>query len=642
MGRGDRGGVPTGISKEITVTVISRVYGVQIDNVPSADLAARYTIGGYKYDELGNMVANSYKLNVNTFYSVDGSGTATAQDLVYTLSDTSKASVLIDQTGVYLVPQGTGEVAVTFAWLGNQSFGTNYTATVTLNVVRNGVEVNNAPDLVTATKAGVEVVLTDDIMLGTDKDGNVLDIATRRSMLGSMKSTYNIEWYKHGGNDMSEADAYVKYVLEFKDDVYGNGHFINAEYFTNAKDGTGAPLLYKGPLFLVSMGIYASVAGQDNIAFLIRTDGVTLYGVNLLGCSDESLSSENGDNDLAMLNLVGNVLEVNADADLVNCRIRNGRNVVRVYGGNRDGNKYFIDSLSENQNGIAEEDRIKVRIEGCIISQGREFLVKVGANRALRASIAAGGQEPDLVDQNGNPYSVQTNNYLNDEYFYQHYVMTDVTLKDSVLETSGLFAIGVEANFAGGMLYKDMDSIISGTEEWLGCGGTSFASILRFEGDVKIYDWKDISLVDSSTLIESQSSGGISEWLKLNISAMIQHVQQTNSQTYGSITANIDGKTYVHGGMAIYGGGKNYAQISFENMSTALSDFAQYNINITVLADSSDAILNKQGSLLPTAAGSQDFRFYMYDANSANSYAKQVNDGQIGAKYNGVKSTNVF
>ena len=479
-------------------------------------------------------------------------------------------------------------------------------------------------------------------MLGTDKAGNVLDIATRRNMLGSMKSTYNIEWYKHGGNGMSEADAYVKYVLEFKDDVYGNGHFINAEHFTNAKDGTGTPLLYKGPLFLVSMGIYASVAGQDNIAFLIRTDGVTLYGVNLLGCSDESLLSDSGESDLAKLNLVGNVLEVNADADIVNCRIRNGRNVVRVYGGNRDGNKYFIESLSENQNGVSTEERINVRIEGCVISQGREFLLKVGANRALRASMAAGGQEPDLLDQNSNPYAVQTNNYINDEYFYQHYVMTDVTLKDSVLETSGLFGIGVEANFAGGMLYKDIDTTIGGTEEWMGCGGTSFASILRFEGDVRIYDWKDISLVDSSTLIESQSSGGISEWLKLNISAMIQHVQQADSAKYGKIIVDVDGRNFVHGGMAIYGGGKNYAQISFEKMSATVSDFEQYDINISVLASSSDSILNKQGSLLPTAAGSQDFRFYMYDGGSDFSYSKQVLDAQTGVKYDGVKKINVL
>ncbi|MFQ7036250.1 MAG: hypothetical protein ACLRTQ_11580, partial [Candidatus Borkfalkia sp.] len=125
----------------------------------------------------------------------------------------------------------------------------------------------------------------------------------------------------------------------------------------------------------------------------------------------------------------------------MNCCICNGRNVVRAYGGNRDGSD-FIDSLSENKG--AENERIDVRIEGCVISQGREFLLKIGANRALRASKALSSDvaaciEPNLLDENGNAYRAQSNQYLNDEYFYKTYVMTDVVLKDSVLETSGLF-----------------------------------------------------------------------------------------------------------------------------------------------------------------------------------------------------------
>ncbi|MCH5163784.1 MAG: hypothetical protein J1F36_02075 [Clostridiales bacterium] len=633
-----RDGAPTGLVKEVSVSVISRVYGVQIVNNLSADLAARYTVGGLKYDKLGKIEQNKYLLDVRTFYEAsgnsEGEGISGVSDLDYSILG-SNATLSIDEDKVWLTPQGTGAVTVSFSWKGNATFGTNYTSAVTLNVVRNGVEVSTSSELIKAANDGMEIVLTDDIMLGTDDSGEVLPIDVRRNMLGKCKSTYNIEWYVGSG---SESDAYVNYVLEFKDNVYGNGHFINAEYFTNALDAYGVPQLYRGPLKFVSLGDVASVAGQDNCAFLIRTDGVKLYGVNLLGCSDESLRGEMG-NDLSKLNNVGTVLEVNASAEIVNCRIKNGRNVVRAYGGNQSGDKYFIDSLSDN-NG-ADGERINVKIEGCIISQGREFLLKVGANRALRASKdVVGTVEPDLLDANGKPYLCQTNNYLNDKFFYNSYVMTDITLKDSVLETSGLFAIGMESNFSGTMLYKGLESPIGGTEAWVGTGGTSFASVLRLEGDVRLYDWKDISLVDSSTLIES-SAGAIKDWLRLDVSAMIDFVQSNNPK-YQDIIKNVDGKKYVHGGIAIYGGGKNYCQISTDNLDASLSDFTRYNINISTLEGSDNSSLQSQGQLLPGAAGKQDFVFYMYNADSANSYEKQLNDGEVGGKYSGIKPLSAF
>ena len=158
------------------------------------------------------------------------------------------------------------------------------------------------------------------------------------------------------------------YVIEFKNDVYGNGYSLNAEYFTNAQDGSGTPLLYRGPLDFVSFGEVADVAAQDNISYLVRTDGVTLYNVVLLGCGDSSLE-EDGQYKLENLNNIGTVLEVNADCDILNCRVRNGRTVVRAYGGNRDGENYFIESLSQNKG--CDGERINVRIEGCILSQGR-------------------------------------------------------------------------------------------------------------------------------------------------------------------------------------------------------------------------------------------------------------------------------
>jgi len=104
-------------------------------------------------------------------------------------------------------------------------------ATVTFNVAHRAVQVQTSAQLFKETKAGKAVVLGKNIKLGTNAAGEVLPLSERESMLGKMKSTYNIEFYK---NTNAEENAYVKYVLEFKNDVYGNGYSIDAEYFTNA------------------------------------------------------------------------------------------------------------------------------------------------------------------------------------------------------------------------------------------------------------------------------------------------------------------------------------------------------------------------------------------------------------------------
>lgn len=614
---------------EIDITVVNDVTSVSITNGAGTGLANDFTVPGRMYSG-GSLAEYSFALGVKTYrntQAVDGLG-----DMQVTISDPSVA--LLENIGgdLVLTAKGTGSVTISLSWAGNQSFGRNVAASVTLNVVEDGVLCSTGAQVFAAAEAGYPIVLSADIMLGEEyKD----DVSALKAQLGTMKSTYNTEFYKNMGR---ESEANVNYVIEFKNDVYGNGHTINAEYFTNAKDGTGQPLLYRGPLDFVSLGETASVAAQDNIAYLVRTDGVTLYNVTLLGCSDESLY-EDEQYKLEKLNNVGTVLEVNADVNIINCRVRNGRTVVRVYGGNRDGEHYFIESLAQNTGCDAE--RAEVRIEGCIISQGREFLLKIGANRALRAN-AANGEEPDLTAANGTAYSPQTNNYLNDAYFYRMYVLTDVTLKDSVFETSGLFTVGLESNFAGPVLAQNSSESGINFQGWPGTGGTSFASVLRVEGDVRLYDWKDVSLIDSSTLIEVAAGSDAAARFSLDIGAMLQFARQEYPEKYGDVMTEYGDTSVVHGGIAVYGGGKNYSQVDLSGISGGLSDFSEYLVNIGILAQSDDPVMADQGTVLPLAAGTQDFRFYMYGADSANSYAKQLADAESGVKYAGISRPGAF
>ena len=620
---------------EITVESVQTVTSVQITNKTDLGLAKRTAVGQYVYDASGALTEYVYVIGVNTYrYTelVDA-----IADFDVTLSDDSAASVEVKDGNVLLRVKRSAEVTVTISWSGNDTFARNIKTSLTIDIVKDGVNVYTSDEIFKACAARAPVVLGADIMLGTRADGSVYSLDERKAMLGSMKSTYNTEYYK---NTAQEAKAFVKYVLEFRNDVFGNGYSINAEYFTHAVDGAGVPQIFTGPLFFVSYGEIASVAGQDNIAFLVRTDGVTLHNVTLLGCNDESLYDD-GEYKLENLNNVGTTLEINASVNLLNCRVRNGRNVVRVYGGNRNGNAYFIESLSANKG--CDDERITVRIESSIISQGREFLVKEGANRALRASKSLSSVlkecvEPDLKDAYGNPYKVQTNDYLNDEYFYKMYVMTDLTIADSVLETSGLFAVGVESNFSGDVLYKDSGSDLGvNFQGWSGSGGTSFASVLRLKGDVRIYDWKKLNLIDSSTLIDSNRKE-----FKFDISAILDFVCGKYPDRYGDLLTETGGESVVHGGIAFYGGGKNYSQLDLTQLGEARKDFSVYLVNISVLQEADDPDIAEQGGFLPIAAGSQDFRFYMYGSGSANGYDKQNSDAANGLKYTGVKPVSAF
>lgn len=612
----------------LSVQAVVPVSSVQFKSVASG-LAMQRAVAGYKYSG-SSLVRNSFTVDFFAYYN--GQTVQNALQYMDVEYDEKIADVEISQSGIIVTPKAKGEVTVSVRWKGNASFGTDVGAQVTLLCLPDAVAVSTSDQAFAASKAGLAMVLENDVVLGTAEDGSVYSVEQRKAMMGTMQSTYNTQYYHNVGQ---AEQAKVNYVLEFRNDVYGNGYSINAMHFTAAKDSSGVSQIFRGPLHFVSYGQVASVAGQDNSAYLVRSDGITLCNVTLLGCSDETLSDGKGGYDLSALNETGTVLEVNADCSIINCRIRNGRNGVRIYGGNRQGNGYFIQSLAQNDG--AWRHRADVTIEGCIISQAREFLVKIGSNRALQANSGLSSDvnacvEPSLLDASGKPYAVQTNDYLNDKYFYDTYVMTDVTLKDSVLETSGLFSVGIETNFAGAVLYAQQDSIHF--EGWPGTGGTSFPSVLRLEGDVRMYDWKDLSLVDSSTLIDSEQSR-----FKLNISAMLDYVCTNYSGTQYGYEYIIDRKqnvNYVHGGIAFYGGGKNYSQLDVSGLDKSLADLSVYPVNLNMLSGA-EGETGEQADFLPVAAGTQDFRFYMYGSRSDNNVDKQLADQASGQKYSGVK-----
>lgn len=487
----------------------------------------------------------------------------------------------------------------------NQYFGTNICAKIRLRAVKDGRNVGNYEDLKKVTENGKIVVLTGDVMLGVKNDGTAMTEDELKKDVKKFITTYDKTYLEKSGESKE-----VQYLIEFRNHVYGNGFEINADKFTQCKDATGLPKIFKGPLNFVAISS-ASVKGQDNVSFLVRTDDVLINNVVLKGCSDDSLLEEDGQFNLSKLNYVGTTLEIAKSATLLNSRVSNGRTVVRIFaGGPTMGSPVVEDKSAFN----VQEEKINVHIESCVLSNAREFILKIGSNRALKQTNEV--QRKLRKEKDNEYYSPYDESNKTDKYFNDNYLINDVTLKNSVLETSGLFSVGMETHFSG-------EFLLGGTiTTWKDCAATSYASALRIVGDVKMLDWKNLSNVDSSTLIEV--TGDANPWLSMNVAEMMKEVAKVKEECR-DIILNVGGTEYVHGGIAFYGGGYNYSYLDLTEANDETKQFGVYDVNISVLENSKDENIRNQGKMLPMAAGAGDFRFYLYNNKSSRNLSWQEN-----------------
>lgn len=627
--------VRDGEEREADVRYIRIVNGyssfVFSENAATWGIGGVYAAGGLSYAD-GGYVREDILLGLQTVYGTTTSSVL-AGDIEYSVSDPSLAQVYERDGKAYLRPTGTGRVTVTASWEHTDVFNDNITASLTVDCVADGVNVGDYTSLAAATEAGYAVVLTADIMLGENQfgeDGFLRPGADLTKYVKQLETTADWTYYANRGLEHPT----VNYVIEFKNDVYGNGKFIDADYITQVTPSVSSSVsVFKGPLDFVAIQGTAAVKAQDNIVFLVRTDGVVIDNVVLRGCSDDSLY-EDGQMNLSLLNTTGTVLELMADCRVINSRIMNGRTGVRAFG------RYGVDPVTSDSNPVdAEAERIDVSLESCIVSTAREFLVKLGTNRKVRGEFTQEGMssseydieamEPSL-SANGVTYAPRNDANLSDANFEDNFVLTHLTLENCALYNSGLFAIGFESCFAGPML----DGGAIALDYWTDIGGTSYSAVLKLVGDVRIYDWKSLATVDSSTLIELPGgASGNTAFLQLNIREMLNKVKNYGGDAYSDLIYTADGGEYVHGGIAMYGGGKNYGIVDFSEFGGEMP--TEYSINLSILAQGEDNMSNLylQGTMLPLAAGTQDFRFFMYDASSEFGYQKQIEDMASGTAF---------
>ena len=197
----------------------------------------------------------------------------------------------------------------------------------------------------------------------------------------------------------------------------------------------------------------------------------------------------------------------------------------------------------------------------------------------------------------------------------------------------------METHFSGEVLYGEGNAI--SIPEWKGCAATSYASALSIVGDVKMLDWKNLSNVDSSTLIEV--TGDANPLLSMNVAEMMKEVAKVKEECR-DIILNVGGTEYVHGGIAFYGGGYNYSYLDLTEANDETKQFGVYDVNISVLENSKDENIRNQGKMLPQAAGAGAFRFYLYNNKSSRNLSWQEsikNQGNQGMKIHPVVAEDV-
>ena len=421
-----------------------------------------------------------------------------------------------------------------------------------------------------------------------------------------MTSTYDLTYYHNIGK--TENDMRVKVLLQFKNDLYGNGYEINAHNATlGTLDSTGNPTaatLFRGPLNFVAMaetGGAISVKAQDNIVFALY-ENVTVNNVILKSCD---LDSADGAVDLTDLELAGTTVEVLGDGVTIEyCRLMNGRTVLRVFGDAFD-----------------SEKEIHLTVKNSVIKASREFNARIGSNRFVSSQDVA---SPYLPGDDGDDYKAKQsyNSMTASERaeYDEKYINTFVTFENVVFEDAGIFAIGIDTHFAGEAL-KDGSGYLSGAlVGWKNLAKTSYGAKIILKDDVRLYSWKPVDDIDSGTLIENtlasdgSGDGNIFANLKFDVREILRDAAATNPG-YANIIYKYGGKEYVHAGIVFFGGGKNYGVV--ENLIT--SDFNHkfnaYNVTLRELQG--------QG-YLETASGKEAFYFFIYNKDSTFTYATQI------------------
>jgi len=485
--------------------------------------------------------------------------------------------------------------------------------------------------------------------------------------------------------------------IHIKKDFYGNGYTISAHnltfpryakmYDNYGKDGRLKPLdtssntikpypytgkdLFTGPNYFLSIGDFhennfIAAYGEDNSAFLIDKDNVTVRDVAIYGCDQVD--------NLYDYTYVGNTINIlSNNVSLKNALVANGKNVIRAFS-------------SDNLN-----------IDNCVLSRSAEFLLLVGSNEYQKVddnkevSFNYGANQisgtlkelsEDAIDKYLSKYlgldgdtvssifgtssiknveglsnsqyvsflrELQSNGY-DAQYEENQKIDAEIHVNNTYFEDSGMFSIALETNFAGPYLYNGGPTPISSyfgsslkVKAPKNISGTSKGVKLVLEGDTSFYDYKDIDSIDMNTLIEDNLSSFVSNFLGSSDSSSVtidnffpvkpllkdtclDSIYQVSVAKEGS--EEIETLNYLNTKVIYYGGGINNSLVSDLTTHSNLSsreielDLVKAFTNKTYSNISSDATINGLVSTLAKCVlmvtGSHNFKTIVNSSVSNN------------------------
>ncbi len=490
------------------------------------------------------------------------------------------SNLTVDLAGETITVHGAG--ASTAAFISGRD---GLTAEFSFEVVRDGVNVYTYDDLLDCTNrstSGEIVVLRKNFESKANFEGaassNVALFGTERGgrfdfsdEVYRFPTTWNSEFI---GQWNAFAATHAQYSpvsdeiiagLRIRKDVYGNGYTLNLHNlcfptsYSTTTDASGntfdsyfpGPLdLFRGPKPFYMLGDpngskpLVTAFGQDNIGLYVDGSGITIDDIKVKNC-DFGLIVQN-------LHYTGTVLEVHgSDVTVKNSVLSNGKTVMRSYS-------------SKN-----------VRIENCILSTARNFLLMVGSNRyeknqtdstkkfsftnldgsASSATLAAHlGKDGDgdrslslfttgypdfnaLLGGGAVPYEREAmktalhslQRGLNCEDLIDETDIDGTTeICDTIFYRSGIAAIGVETLFNGPFLYNRAPSVLSGVlgllniaaevtpgfgEIEMNLSGASYPVSVNLSGNTRFFDYKTLGSWDISGLIDQNISDVVKSML---------------------------------------------------------------------------------------------------------------------------------
>lgn len=654
---------------EKTITVV--IKPSEMMTVPESNGIERsHTIGQYNAD--GSLY--NYKLEYTMGNNIIGKGFVENVTWISNhpaVSVDSEGRIIFAEDSVFeqLYAEKGSEEPPFVTFTAQFSYGgvTVSSRSIKIRCVYNGYNAFSYADLVKLTKDEKIVVLQNNIVndfgVDTTKSSNLdaekksdrnIVLLPESELYTLMESSYDTTWYENYNKDKPESEkksTKIKVLIQFKNDVYGNGYTISADNVVaygqdkqyNPQPSLESYAIFRGPLNFVELAQGASVAAQDNISFAVY-ENVTLNNIELLsremgGMVDSATGQQKMD--LQSLHYAGTTVEIfGNNVTIEYSRIRNGRNVIRAFG------------YAEKEKADQE---IHVYIRNSVLSEARDFIMRIGTNCFVQEYYKGISTEADLNDESKRSpylpdedktdnidYSTRLNYYrLSDEEkakYDEQFIKTHINIHNSVLYNPGIFAIGMDAHFAGSVLANgnSFSGLAQDMKYWYNLAKTSYGAKLTLTGDVRFYCWKELDKIDSSSLIEVADSfnlagGAITAAnLRFDIPPVVRDVVYNNQRftnvlynsdvnnqllsgkTWGDVLTGktndektaIEQKQMVHAGIAFFGGGKNYSVLDasgYENYA-----FNPYEISLKQAGKSG----------LELAAGYESFYFYLYDGTT--------------------------